>query len=483
MDPISNANVTPLENSGDISQKTNNSNLQKPSPNSKYVFITFAVIMILLLGIGLNKIILMRRIVTPKASPDTVISAANKPSTLTNNLQYLKVRGDKIVNEDGSVIYLRGFQGFGSYAIDKDFYRTSVFEKGQDPYTFDAYAEELEKYNHSEIDVNEVKSTGANVVRIWYLLHEIEKKPYEYSDTALKLLENKVNAFGKAGIYSILVQSAAGQHDFEDNEWYVKRGKSMWDDDRDLWNRSVGLLGKIAERFKDNPYVAGYDVVNEAKAPSRTALNEYYQDAIDEIRKYDRRHIIILEVDVAKKEEHQLGGRYKDDNLVASFHFYYPRDFTLETTPANLTYPGRYCHIQSPNCQPRDWNKNALEQIFTQALNLPDLKGIPVYVGEFGANASRDPYGLIWIDDVMSIMNKYNLHYTYHNYRHRVFQGYWIMKPESKQKLQRLINDIGKGSLKFEDLTESDKQLLDTESNYYRRDGIKELLTKYFKGI
>ncbi|MBI4058329.1 hypothetical protein HY408_01040 [Candidatus Gottesmanbacteria bacterium] len=124
--------------------------------------------------------------------------------------------------------------------------------------------------------------------------------------------------------------------------------------------------------------------------------------------------------------------------------------------------------------------KPTIEQIFVQALNLPDLKGMPVYVGEFGANASRDLYGLSWIEDVMSIMNKYNFHYTYHNYKHKEYQGYWIMKPESKQKLNQLTNEIAIGQLTFEELTQEDKQINDTEKNYYRRSGIKELLTKYF---
>jgi hypothetical protein len=256
----------------------------------------------------------------------------------------------------------------------------------------------------------------------------------------------------------------------------------LWDKSDGLWTQSVALWGEVARRFADSPYIAGYDVINEAKAPDTSSLHSFYQDVIDAIRKHDPNHIIILEVDVQKELEHQIGGSYDDDNVMVSFHFYYPRNFTLEPSVPGLTYPGTYCarNNLSGNCEARLWNRQTLEQFIDIAINLEELKGKPIFVGEFGAHASRDPDGLRWIEDMLSIMNEKGLHYTYHNYRHRFFEGYWIIKPETSRFINQTLSKLGSNELIYEDISTEQKEMFKTENGYYRREGIKELVTKYF---
>jgi len=400
---------------------------------------------------------------------------------------HLRVSGDKIVNEKGEEVYLRGMQGIQFYPIPTELYFKAVSKNKSLAYSFDDYAIDLSKYRLTDFDINEIKSTGANVVRIWFSLHEIQKQPYEYSEKSLKLLEDTVNKFGEAGIYSVLLLGGSGQNEIEESRVYTSRGLSLWDKSDGLWDQSVKLWEVVAKTFNNNQFVAGYDVINEPAAPSRAQLHSFYEDAINSIRSQDKNHIIFLEADIDHKEEYQLGGVYQDDNIAASFHFYYPSQFTLpggvEKMTTGLTYPGTYCHRKTSNCTPVLWNKDQLEKIIAAALNMEDIKGKPLYIGEFGASAVRDEAGALqWTEDIMSIMNKYQLHYTYHTYVHQSVYGYyWMMKSEVAKSIQALLSKISTGEMKYEDVTEKQKQMLMTQNGYTQRQGIKQILIKYFK--
>jgi hypothetical protein len=390
----------------------------------------------------------------------------------TGGLSFLRVSGTEIVDESGAPVALRGFQGLGFYPIPNDFYLTAVNDSGVNPASFDSAAVELARYATTEFDFSEIRGTGANVVRLWFNLHELEKRPFEYSDVALSLLESVVNAYGERGIYVILVQGGTGQNVYSESAWYQAHGLSFWDRGTGLWDRTVALWGVLAERFRSSPYVAAYDILNEPQPPTAQALHDFYSDAIAAIRARDSRHIIVLEVAEMNETTFQLGGEYADANLVASFHFYYPHNFTLEPGIAGLEYPG--------TVDGRYWDRAMLASVLDTALSLRELRGRPVFVGEFGAHAARDPSGLRWIEDVLSLMNERGLHYTYHNYRHRDFQGYWIIRPEARATRDSLQAEIARGAMRFQDLTDDQKRLYGTEAAYVLRPGIREVLRRYF---
>jgi hypothetical protein len=389
-------------------------------------------------------------------------------------IKSLRVSGNKIVDANGNEIYLRGFQGLGAYPISDDLFIKAVFDNGLAPDTLDPIAQDIQRYTLADFDVNEIKSTGANVVRLWVMVHSIQRIPGEYSETALQMLEDAVTKFGEGGIYTIFVMSGAGENNYDFNQVYLDRGINLWDPNSDARENSIAVWGVLSERFSDNPYVAGYDVMNEPMPPTAQALHDYYVDLIHEIRKHDKNHIIFLPVAEGNQDTFQIGGEYEDDNIAVTFHFYYPHDFTLEPDIPNQTYPGTY--------HGKYWDKAALEKVFATAINLPQLKDKPIFVGEFGAGGERDGNGgLEWTRDVLEIMNRYGLHYTYHIYKHQVHKGYWIKKPEAFDARGELIDAIIEGRMNYEDLTEEQKRnQFMTEYNFYRREGIKEILTEAF---
>ncbi len=401
-----------------------------------------------------------------------------KRPTPLKQMTMLKVQNNTIIDGRGREVYLRGFQGLGFYPIPEAIYFRLVDQKKLNPEQIDAIATDLNAYTITDFDMQELKSTGANTVRLWMQLHEIQHEPYQYSEVSLQLLENTINKFGENGIRVVLVLAGLGSNEYPAEVFFKNKGIELFNTQTDTKNQAVALWGVIAKRFKNNPYIAGYDVVNEPQPPTKKALHDLYTDLITEIRKYDPNHMIILPVAEKHEEEFQLGGNYADTNIAATFHFYYPPQFTLdqlyEANPG-LTYPGQIGK--------QYWDKKLLATIFDKAVNLPELKGKPIYVGEFGAHGMRDTSGgLQWVEDVLFLMNERGLHYTMHNYKHRNFHGYWIMKPEAAKALQAALQKLANGELKYSDITPEQKQLLTTEKSYYQRAGIKTLLQKYFTG-
>ena len=409
------------------------------------------------------------------------------PASNPHGLSLLVVRDGRIVDADGRPVYLRGFQGLGFYPIPADFFLRAVWEHGIDPTRFDDHALDLSRYTLTQFDLDEIRSTGANVVRLWVHLHEIQRPHGQYSQRALELLERTVGRFGEAGIYVVLVLGTAAQNTYVESEFYTQRGLSLWDRGDGFWEQTLGAWRVLARRFAGNPYVAGYDVINEPDPPSRKALHAYYRDAIAAIRGQDGGHIIFLAVAEHNEHTYQVGGRHLDANVATTFHFYYPHDFTLEPRVPGLTYPGSY-DFCLPGTDRRDcgrtwWTRRTLERIFEVALHLDELRGGPILVGEFGAHAVRDGSGgRQWIRDVMSIMDERGLHYTFHNYKHRDFQGYWIMKPEVKERVETALARVAAGNLEYGQVTDEQKSLLTTQRGFYRRPGIKEILTSHFGG-
>ncbi|MBI1906940.1 MAG: cellulase family glycosylhydrolase [Rhodocyclales bacterium] len=386
----------------------------------------------------------------------------------------LTVSGSQIITPVGTPIKLRGFQGLGAYPIPDHLYLEAVWDRGMDSYQFDPVAEDILRYSWTDFDIQEIKRTGANVIRLWTRLYEIKRGPAQYSETALRLLENTINRFGEQGIYTILVMAGAGENNYEPQQRYLSRGINLWDPASSARADSIEVWGVLAQRFAGNPHVAGYDVMNEPMPPSAEALHDYYVDTMAAIRAHDPDHIIILAVAQGHRDTFQIGGDYDDDNIAVTFHFYEPHNFTLEPDLPDQLYPGAY--------NGKYWDGNAIAAAFDYAMTLPQLQGRPIYIGEFGAGGERDGFGgLEWTTDVLNAMNARGLHYTYHQYRHSVHRGYWTRRPEVNAAITALANGIMDGTRHYADLTEQQKrELFMTELSCDKRPGIEGILTAAF---
>ncbi|MEA1924863.1 MAG: cellulase family glycosylhydrolase [Candidatus Altiarchaeota archaeon] len=388
----------------------------------------------------------------------------------TGNISWLSVSGEKIVDEKGDEMKLRGVHYDAFYVIPKQIY----FASKQNKEKIDGYNTELSKYFFNEYDIKEIGDINANVIRLELRLWEIEKEPYVYSQESLRHLDDTIAKFRENGIYVILDLHAAGQNRLTHNNEY---GDILWEDD-ELQNRVAALWGVLAERYKNNPYVAGYDLINEPQAPTKETLHNFYQKVIDEIREKDKKHILFIEWNLYKTEDILFGGEYDDPNIVLSVHFYRPSEFTnqgLHDLPVGQKYPGTYHGVY--------WDKDRIDNYFTEILDNEIVKGKPLFVGEFSTNiVDGGEDALQWTEDTFDVLNSKDIHYTFFLYKFAFTPSFAYYQPGEQlgNQIKVLINQLVSGQLCFEDLSDEQKELFLTEK-YQSPQGLRQILEEGFK--
>jgi hypothetical protein len=308
---------------------------------------------------------------------------------------YLRVDGKNIIDNKGKPILLKGM-GLGGFML-KEGYMMKVPFAGQQ-YVFEENIEALigkskaETFykswlqNHlTKTDVDSLKSWGFNSIRlpIHYKLFTlpVEKEPkpgidtwintgFELTDSLLKWCE--VNH-----MYLILDMHSTpgGQgHDLPISDRNLKYA-SLWESQENQ-QKLINLWKKLAERYKNETYIGGYDLINEPnwgfqdtteKTGMKETLNKPLRklliDITQAIRSVDKNHLIIV-------EGNGWGNNYKgifptwDSNMAVSFHKY--------------------------------WTVNSQESI-KPFLEIRDKYNIPLWLGEAGENSNA------WFNEVIEL--------------------------------------------------------------------------------
>ena len=155
-----------------------------------------------------------------------------------------------------------------------------------------------------------------------------------------------------------------------------------------------------------------------------------------------------------------------DKNIVYEFHLYQPFKYTHQLFDwANLGDEGKYPDSElkhyineTPgydNSQeltyPRD--KSYLKATLERYITWAKLKQVPLYMGEFGTGSPTfkdNKGGLIWVKDVLDIINQHQLSYSYHAYHEDAYGIYFGNDhlPDPKSTNEMLIELFRKQTLK-----------------------------------
>lgn len=300
------------------------------------------------------------------------------------NENLLKVSGDHIVNQKGETIVLRGF-GLGGmlhmenfidgYPYNEESMREGLLKVlGKKKY--DLYFDNFLKNYFTEPDAEYIHSLGLNLVRIPinYHLFEDDMNPGVIKEEAFKYLDNVINLCAKHQIYTIIdlhaLPGCQNQHWHSDNPTQVA---FFWVY-KEFQDRVVHLWEAIAEHYKNNPWVAGYDLINEPADPSGEKLVPYYKRLYDAIKKVDPNHIMYIEGDNYAKDFSKFNEVW--DNVVYTNHDYALPGFTGD-------YPGY--------ANGKYYDKDTLEKEFLTKSEFMLSHKVPIWVGEFGPVYTNDP--------------------------------------------------------------------------------------------
>jgi aryl-phospho-beta-D-glucosidase BglC (GH1 family) len=246
-----------------------------------------------------------------------------------------------MVNEKGEKVLLRGV-GLGNWMLPEGYMwkfgnptdRPRRIEKLVSdlvgPENAKRFWTEYRQNYIAETDIRRIAELGYNSVRpaLNSRLFLKETGETDLNSEGFQLLENLIKLCKASGLYVIIDMHGApgGQtgQNIDDSE----------DDQPKLFMETkyeeqlVKLWAAIARRYKDEPIVAGYDLLNEplpartgAAAKYKAQLEPLYKRVTKAIREVDAKHLIIVEGFDWANDWSAFTGPF-DKNLVYQFHYY-----------------------------------------------------------------------------------------------------------------------------------------------------------------
>lgn len=299
---------------------------------------------------------------------------------------FLRVNGTQVQNEAGENITLRGV-GLGGWMNMENFItgfpaNENAFRKvvcralGQEKadYFFDRYLE----YFFTNEDARFIRSLGLNLVRLPFNYRHFEDDmfPMMIRESGFKHLDRVIKICAENEIYTILdLHAAAG---YQNQDWHSDNPscQALFWEHRHFQDRTVWLWEVVADRYKDNPWVAGYNPLNEPSDPTRERLTPFYNRVVDAIRRVDPGHIIFLEGDHFSRDFSSFGPPLP--NIVYSIH--------------NYAVPGFIDGGDYPGVSWGEYFDKAIlrEQLVKTCQYMLENK-TPIWIGEFGPVYTGDP--------------------------------------------------------------------------------------------
>jgi len=295
------------------------------------------------------------------------------------------------------------------------------------------------KHHHSEVDYKKLRSMKMNVVRFYMMasMFEDPQKPYVYPEEKFRWLDMNIQWARENGIYLILdMHGPQGGYQSDGD------GLALWDNPENQ-KRLQALWKHIAERYRDEPVIAGYDLLNEpVVSRSRSQWENLAGELVREIRGVDQNHLLIVANTMMIQNRPLTYERNRnfflvdDEDVLYTFHFYYPIEYTHQAASwTDFPEAGGYPDEEKTNLTlfnpllrfvvKRD--KKYLEYELKRLTHFGRNNNVPMYVGEFGAYRTcfDERGGLQWLDDTLSLFHQYNLHYTWHCYHESGF-GFYV---------------------------------------------------------
>src|SRR3954447_9095357 len=289
----------------------------------------------------------------------------------------LRVQGAEIVDARGAPIRLKGTNIGGwlnmenfitGYAANESMMRAAVREVlGDDAY--ERFFEGLLTAFYAEADAEFLAGLGLNCVRIPvnYRHLESDAQPFEIREGGFRHLDRAVAAGAAHGVYTIVdlhaLPGSQNQHWHSDNPTH----RALFWEHRHFQDRVVHLWEAIADRYRGNEWVAGYNLMNEPADESGAVVGPFYERLATAICAVAPGHILFFDGNTYSTEFDFFGEPL--DNAVYTLHDYVPAGLGRE--PA--------------------YSPEAAEAKFLERSRYARETGTPIYVGEFAPIYTGDP--------------------------------------------------------------------------------------------
>ena len=348
----------------------------------------------------------------------------------------LVVKGKTLQNGKGETVRLRGF-GLGGmlhlenfidgYPGNEEAFR-DVLLKALGREKYDLFFETFYENYFTEADARYIASLGLNLVRIpvHYRLFEDDMNPRVIRASGFKHLDRVVKLCAAQGIYTIIdlhaLPGSQNQHWHSDNPTH----RALLWTHKDFQDRTVLLWEAIARHYRDEPWVAGYDLINEPADPTGKAVVPFFARLRDAVRKIDPDHVLFIEGNTYARDFEGFDPSWS--NVVYTNH-----DYAAPGSISGGPYPGVTGE--------RHYDRETVEADFLKKSRFMLDSGLPVWVGEFGpvytGDAQKDEMRYQLLKDQLAIYDKHGVSWCIWLYRDLGLQAI-VYQPEDTPWMQRI---------------------------------------------
>lgn len=277
-------------------------------------------------------------------------------------------------------------------------------------------------------------SLGLNCVRLPVNYHHFEHDmaPMELLEDGFRLLDRAIERCARHGLYTVIdlhaLPGAQNQHWHSDNPTH----RALLWQHKHFQDRAINLWEALADRYKDNPWVAGYNLVNEPGDPNGASLRQFYGRLRRAIRAIDPDHLLFLD-----------GNRYGTDfsvfeetwpNTVYGCH-----DYALPGFADGGPYPGV--------SRGRYFDRTELERVFQERARFMLDANVPIWVGEFGpvytGDAARDAMRYRLLADQTATYERHGASWSLWTYKDIGLQGL-VYASRNSPYMQRIAPVVAK---------------------------------------
>lgn len=330
-----------------------------------------------------------------------------EPSAALGDSGILRASGEKVVDGEGNEVVLRGVNAGGLFVtenwmngfasgVSKD-YRTAtkiLIERFGAEKTKELWADYRSNW-WSDVDFQNCADMGMTVIRLPFTYMNVDFAAVTDLDAGGKSYDfSAIDAFvekaAEYGMYTILdLHGAYGSHNGQDHSGEVlSRGEVDFYGNEQKISLTEKLWSALAEHYKDEPAVAGYDLLNEPGEKAEETGEAHWEvlDRLyDAVREKDKNHMVIFEScwdgDNLPRPE-----QYGWENCMYSFHHYTNQVNNYEA------------HCSSFNAK--------VEDITSQNF------GVPLQMGEFTAYNNSEQW-----EYTLNLLNNANFHWCSWTYK------------------------------------------------------------------
>jgi hypothetical protein len=331
-------------------------------------------------------------------------------------LDRVQVKGNQLIAA-GKPIRLQG-TNLGNWLLREDFMfglhgthsqMQEAMEAALGKKLSDAFWDEYERTYFQDADAQFLKQQRYNILRVPLNQNRFEdpNAPGKYDPHGLAKLDNVVRIAGAHGIYVMLdlhaLPGGQSREIYADSKWATAE---FWDS-VDNRRRATDFWVALAKRYRSNPVVMGYDLVNEPNTEGRPQLlTQWIEDTSAAIRKVDPSGIIIISGDDWGKGFLGLkDSMWNDPQTMFQFHIY-----------PSFTYPmakmTRYPATVEGVTYDIAWLRKHLA-------NKIAFERRPVLLGEFGLSFNGGKLDLLqaMMKDLLEVSHEEGWHWAQWSYK------------------------------------------------------------------